>query len=103
MQWSMKIDSLLTKKQNKKETRNYLLWRKKTIRKEIENYLLYAVESYEWIRDFENWSTINYYYLKLLISAQRYTKTCDKLKDKVVFVQYNYPLIKWIRSPKKIN
>ena len=63
MQWSMKIDSLLTKKQNKKETRNYLLWRKKTIRKEIENYRLHAVESYEWIRDFENWSTINYYYL----------------------------------------
>ena len=100
MQWSMKIDSSL-----KKKPRNYLSWRnkKKTIRKEIENYLLHAaVESYEYVTlKMDPRNELGIIISEIINFGSEITKTCDKLKDKVVFVQYNYPLIKWIRSPKK--
>ena len=102
MQWSMKIDSSL-----KKKTRNYLSWRnkKKPIRKEIENYLLHAaVESYEYVTlKMDPRNELGIIISEIINFGSEITKTCDKLKDKVVFVQYNYPLIKWIRSPKKIK
>ena len=102
MQWSMKIDSSL-----KKKPRNYLSWRnkKKPIRKEIENYLLHAaVESYEYVTlKMDPRNELGIIISEIINFGSEITKTCDKLKDKVVFVQYNYPLIKWIRSPKKIK